>query len=244
LANIAKLRKRDREIWGLIVKYVNADASSDAVADNFLALFHACMHWIDSTIGEFADAIPAAFCKEIREANEGRKSTSTLAADCQNDVKQVLQWITQPQKTDSRRATVALTFLRSKVDGIKRVFDVNDKFDPNRRDAAFYVETPIEFPAIVSPICLFIWRQLERYREGDGELKGIIPLGTCKRCGNFFVIKRVDRREFCGDNCRAGFHQDQMTQEQKAERMRKYRAALKEIERKRIRIAKQRKGGQ
>ncbi len=186
---------------------------------------------------------PLHSARRSRKLDEGGKTESVLASDYQNDVRRVLQWITGPEHAGSDMATHALSFLRKGIDGIKRVFDVNEIFDPDRRSAAFYVETPIEFPFIVSPVCVFIWRQLERYREGDGELKELVPLGRCKRCGNFFLAERVRRKAFCSDKCRSGFRQDQMTPDQKAERMRKYRAGLREIQSRRTQSATKNKKG-
>ena len=85
--------------------------------------------------------------------------------------------------------------------------------------------------------------KIERHDIGGEALMEVIPIGLCERsgCGRFFLIERAGRGRFCSDKCRAGAYQDKLTKEQRAARMRKYRATLKEQERGWIRKKKSRK---
>lgn len=196
-----------REIWEKIVGYANADLSNADYAENFDALYRECLRWIDpGAAGKLKASIPSAFSIEANAVFEGEQSVEVLVAKHQQDIRNVLRWLSRPgQVGDPDAAKDALVFLRRNVESIKWEFHVNDSFDPNRRGAAFYVAMPMEFPSIMSPFCLFIWRQIGRYREGDGELKEVIPVELCERpgCGRFFIVERLRRGRFCGSNCRA-----------------------------------------
>ena len=242
MQELARLRDRDKRIWELLVKYANAREGPDV--NDFLILLPG-----SASVG----LIPLSACLQIQSPlHSARRSRKPMKAEPRNQlwpviITRMLGGYSSGSRIRSTQVQTwpftALSFLRKGIDGIKRVFDVNEMFDPDRRSAAFYVETPIEFPFIVSPVCVFIWRQLERYREGDGELKELVPLGRCKRCGNFFLAERVRRKAFCSDKCRSGFSRAHTDADQKAEQMRKYRAGLKEIQSKRTQTATKDKKG-
>jgi hypothetical protein len=96
---------------------------------------------------------------------------------------------------------------------------------------------------VIAPVCKFILEQIERHDIGGEALSDVIPIGLCERsgCGRFFLIERAGRGRFCSDKCRAGAYQEKLTKEQRAARMRKYRATVKEQERGWIQKRKNRK---
>jgi hypothetical protein len=117
--------------------------------------------------------------------------------------------------------------------------DANASFKADA-DEPLITEWPEPCESVVAPVCKFILDQIERHDIGGEELSDVIPIGLCERpeCDRFFVIKRTGRRRFCSPTCRSGANQDKMTLEEKAARMRKYRAMIKELRRKPIRFPK------
>jgi hypothetical protein len=107
-------------------------------------------------------------------------------------------------------------------------------------DEPLLIEWPEPCESVIAPVCKFILEQIERHDIGGEPLRDVIPIGLCKRsgCDRFFVSERTGRGRFCSDKCRAGAYQEKLTKEQRAARMRKYRATLKELRNKPIRFAK------
>jgi hypothetical protein len=99
-------------------------------------------------------------------------------------------------------------------------------------DDPLILEWPDSCESVIAPVCKFILEQIERHDIGDEALRDVIPIGLCKRsgCDRFFMIERAGRGRFCSAKCRAGAYQDKLTKEQRAGRMRKYRATRKEQE--------------
>jgi hypothetical protein len=105
------------------------------------------------------------------------------------------------------------------------------------------MEWPDPCESVIAPVCKFILEQIERHDIGGEALSNVIPIGLCARsgCDRVFVIKRVGRGRFCSSKCRASSYQGKLTKEQRAARMRKYRATRKEQERRWIQRRKSRR---
>ena len=109
----------------------------------------------------------------------------------------------------------------------------NATFEGEDADEPLLMEWPEPCESVIAPVCKFIIEQIERHDIGVEALRDVIPIGLCGRsgCDRFFMIERTGRGRFCSSKCRAGAYQEKLTKEQKAVRMRKYRATLKEQER-------------
>src|SRR5208337_304182 len=100
----------------------------------------------------------------LEDVSEGQQSFEVLAADSQANIRKVLRWLSQAEPDSEELAKDSLAFLRSSIEGTEWKFLVSPSL--------FYVEAAQNFRSVMSPVCLFIWRQLERFHEG-GELKEI-----------------------------------------------------------------------
>jgi len=100
-------------------------------------------------------------------------------------------------------------------------------------DEPLLMEWPDGCESVVSPVCKFMLEQVERHDIGEERLKDVIPIVLCERsgCDRLFIIERAGRGRFCSSKCRAADYQSKRTKEEKAARMRKYRATRKEQER-------------
>jgi hypothetical protein len=229
----------EERIWAGIVEYANADFGS-AAADRvggFHALYKLCVNWLDPTVGKFSENMPSAFSEEMREMNEGKISPVETLAGYQQPLRQILKWLALSEQPEEEQQDTFAFFVKV-VQSIKWEFDRNPKFDPKRPFAAFWIKTPVQFPHILAPICEFLWRQAERYKVGDGDLKEILPIGLCDRpgCGRFRVIKTHRTGHFfCSNLCKASFHQSNKSNKARAEYMRKWRKTSDHLKGKRRR---------
>jgi hypothetical protein len=66
----------------------------------------------------------------------------------------------------------------------------NADFDGTESSTLLSEYWPERIGSVISPLCKFILEQIERHDIGKETLSEVIPVGTCKRCGNFFVIGR------------------------------------------------------
>jgi hypothetical protein len=211
-----------RRIWGNLVCYANAQddrgkAAPQKVRD-FKTILSKCMDWlggVDDDIGE---------CRDIK----GGTSLSDLEARYRADIRRVLTWLSAPDQ-HSESAARAARFLKLHGTGIKMAIDANMNFKADA-DEPLLTEWPDACEFVVSPVCKFILDQIERHDVWGEALKDVAPIGSCERsgCDRFFMIERAGRGRFCSSKCRARDYQGKLTKEQRAARMRKYRATLKE----------------
>jgi hypothetical protein len=178
--------------------------------------------------------------EQCRDVKSGA-SLNVLAARYRPDIRQVLTWLSAPA-LHRKFAAYAAEFLGLHGSGIRMCINGNTSFDGTDPQEPLVSEWPDACESTLSPICKFILDQIERHDTGGKNLRDVIPIGMCERarCGRFFVIARVGRRRFCSSKCRVGANLDKMTLQEKASRMRKYRARIAELSRKPIRFAKRR----
>jgi hypothetical protein len=234
MAKLAKLRLREQRswrIWESLARYANAPDGRSRAGSNaqeFQGLLSMCMDWIGGVDDDIAE------CGDLKDG----ASLSDLEAGYRADVRRVLVWLSAPDQCIGS-AVRAARFLRLHGTGIKMAIDANMNFKADA-DEPLLTEWPDACQSVVAPVCKFILDQIERHDTGGEALRDVVPVGLCERsgCGRFFLIERVGRRRFCGSKCRARVDQDKLTKEQKAARMRKYRATIKELQRKPIRFAK------
>jgi hypothetical protein len=236
LVLLAKLRTKGQ--WDALARYANADLNQEDTSAlskevrNFEDLITRCMSWIEPG----ASKADLELCRDVRDGH----SLEFLGAQYQGSVRDVLKWLSDPRK-HRKLAGPAVEFLRSHGTDIEMEIRANSGFDPKTSPVLVFEEL-MDCGSVMSPVCRFILDQIERHDEGEEKLREVIPLATCERtdCGNFMIVERAGKR-FCSNLCRALNKQSEMTPEQRAERMRKYRQGLKEMSRKPIRISK--KGG-
>jgi hypothetical protein len=223
-----------RRIWGSLVCYANAlddrgKAPSQKVRD-FQTLLRDCMDWIGGDKDDIA---------ECRDMSDGTP-LNDLASRHRADIRRVLAWLSGPDQR-SELAARAARFLSVYAAGVR--MDISANGDHKGADDSLILEWPDPCESVIAPACKFILEQIERHDIGGEALRDVIPIGLCERagCDRFFVIERAGRGRFCGSKCRAGAYQDKLTKEQRAARMRKYRATLKEQESKWIQKRKSRR---
>ena len=171
--------------------------------------------------------------EDIAECGDFKDGASLidLEARYRADVRRVLAWLSDPDQ-HSELAARAARFLSVYGTGIRMDISANPTFVGENADEPLLMEWPEPCDSVIAPVCKFILEQIERHDIGGEALTDVIPIGLCERsgCGRFFVIERAGRGRFCSSKCRAGAYQDKLTLEQKAARMRRYRATLKEQE--------------
>jgi len=175
--------------------------------------------------------------EECRDIKAGT-SLNDLEGRYRADIRRVLTWLSAPDRY-SELAARASQFLSIYAARVRMNISANGGYKADADDPLI-LAWPNSCESVMAPVCKFILEQIERHDIGEEALSDVIPIGLCGRsgCGRFFLIERAGRGRFCSDKCRAGAYQDKLTKEQKAARMRKYRATIKELRRKPIRFPK------
>lgn len=238
MAKVAKLHQRKercQQIWEGLVRYANArdDQSNRGRRPtrserDFQAVLSMCMDWIGGVDDDLEE------CKDIKNG----ATLADLEVRYRADIKRVLAWITAPDRHEDL-ADKAVDFLGRYGNGIRMDISANSSFKAET-DEPIIMQWPDSCESVVSPVCRFILDQIELHDSDGAELNDVVPVERCSRfgCDRFFVVKRAGRGRFCSDSCRAKAYQELLTKEQKAAKMRKYRATIKELQSKPIRFLK------
>ena len=238
MPKLAKLPSRklwSLRIWESLVCYANTPGDRGKAAPQkirgFQTILSKCMDWIGGVDDDIAE------CRDIK----GSTSLNDLEVRYRADVQRVLAWLSAPNR-DMVSAGKAARFLGLHGTGIKMAINANMNFKADAEEPLL-MEWPDICQSVIAPVCKFILDQIERHDIGGEALRDVIPIGLCQRsdCDRFFMIERAGRGRFCSSKCRASAYQDKLTKEQRAARMRKYRATVKEQERGWIRKGKSRK---
>jgi hypothetical protein len=229
LAKVAKLQIRKewlRGIWESFVRYANVNddqsnrgrTSTQKVRAFQEVLIH-CMNWIG---GESEDI---AACMDMKDGAR----LADLEVRHRAEIKRVLAWLTAPERY-RELAVKAVDFLGRYGNGVRLHICENSSFKAGS-DEPIITQWPDSCESVVSPVCRFILDQIELHDSEGVELNDVVPVGRCSRagCDQFFVVERAGRGRFCSDKCRARNYQDGLTKEEKAARMSKYRATIKEM---------------
>lgn len=222
-----------------MVEYTNADSLASeqpSFVEDFLALRQACIQYIEPSMRMGAARVSDAFAEKADDKRIWETSIQDAARKHQADMKLVLHWLAEPRNCDWKTAEAAFRFLEKEVASITwdRLFSF--QFHPECRDVAFWIDAPTRYGRPMSPICEFIWRQMARYRNANGELKALVPIGVCGRpsCGRFFIIERIGRGSYCSGICRAGHwqetHPDERRERERERQLRKKQRDLKRAE--------------
>jgi hypothetical protein len=261
MAKIAKSQKsesQEREIWEAIIRYANArpDDSASTRTRDFDSLIKAGFDVVDTIRVDGLD--DTEICDDV-DQTDVRASLEALADVYRTDFRFMLAWLVAPymwflvneeeEFSYQEFAQNAGDFLGHHALGIRMQVMTNTEYLPTTDkdlDNHWLVDTtPIQCVSVIAPVCKFILDQIVRHNKGE-ELRKVIPIGHCKRpgCERFFFIERVGRGLFCSDLCRVKFNSSKMTKEQNAEKMRKYRATLKDMSSKPLVIEKRTKKAQ
>jgi hypothetical protein len=238
LAKLAKLQTRkqwSREIWESLVCYANdqddrGKAALQKVRD-FKTMLSECMNWI----GGGNEDVEA--CLDMKEG----ASLNDLETRYRADIRRVLTWLSGPDQ-HGELAARASRCLSVYAAGVRMDISENTSYKADA-DEPLLMEWPDACESVIAPVCKFILDQIESHDIEGEVLRDVIPIGLCGRsgCDRFFMIERVGRRRFCSSKCRAGDYQEKLPKDEKAARMRKHRATLKEQESKWIQKGKSRK---
>jgi hypothetical protein len=123
----------------------------------------------------------------------------------QHGLRQVLRWIARPSIVSHDDAKSAFDFLFTQVEGIRWEVEFLAAEPPLERRYTFWFKFPMDFPSVISPLCHFIWVQMERYSDGKDARQRMLPVGLCAReaCGKFFLIERAGRSLYHDGKCRS-----------------------------------------
>ena len=235
LAKLAKLQTRkqwSRRIWESLVCYANAQDDRGKAALQkvraFKTMLSECMNWI----GGGDEDVEA--CLDMKEG----ASLNDLETRYRADIKRVLTWLSAPDRHRelAARASQCLSVYAA---GVRMDISANTSYKADA-DEPLLMVWPDACESVIAPVCKFILEEIERHDLGGEALRDVIPIGLCERlgCDRFFMIKRAGRGRFCSPKCRAANHQSKLTKEERAAKMRKYRATIKELGRKPIRFPK------
>jgi hypothetical protein len=249
LAELQGAQREERKLWELVIAYANGEGETETSrAKDFKALVGAGFNWLggDGRLGGRHDSDIS------RDARDGT-SLDTLAERYRSDFRLMLGWIVAPDvwlsvSEDEEISFQAFAanaggFLSRHATAIRMSVNANTEFDPNAFDEQgrmLVAMWPEECGSVISPVCKFILDQIILHDKGGETLRKVIPIGHCERpgCGRFYLIERIGRGRFCSDSCRVKFNTSKMTKEQSRTKMAKYRASLKEMASKPLRIAK------
>jgi hypothetical protein len=207
----AKGDTSEKLCWRGIVWYANADLESSK-ADRMRLPFLLSMI-VEKTL-QFFGVWPTGDLSIFADLREYASSAGcpiedalpALAKVYQADVQRLLSWLSSPDK-NAETAQEAVDFLLRHTRGIQTKIDVNPEFDDtgNKGYPFLWEVTDIRCPSVVTPLCEFIFKQIDHYHQGGISLAQAIPVLKCKRpgCGRFMVPGRAGRKEYCSDNCRA-----------------------------------------
>jgi len=89
---------------------------------------------------------------------------------------------------------------------------------------------------IADPICDFILNEYQRYR--DGEYREPVPILVCTNpdCGKLVMPKRIGRKAFCSDECKAAKQRREIPQHEQTDYQWLYRLSKKPDGTKRIEL--------
>ena len=245
MALLAKLQENGKEpasqIWQWLVDYANADNSHK----DFQYLARAGFQNMGIVGG-----VPKIL-RESKDIKDGA-SMSELEERYRQPIRDVLQWIVRPkfpggvgEFTDELLAIYmtqdrkAAQFLLDCAQSAKIEILIEVEISPEGEVSIGQKRAVTKSDSIIAGICQFLLRQIDRHELDGVPLSEIFPFAMCERqgCGRFHIVQRSGRSRFCSNACRARTNASQMTKEENAERMRKYRARLKEREARELEIA-------
>jgi hypothetical protein len=191
-----------------IIRYVNADLSTDAKA--YASLLKA--HYELTPTPELTEFKLAEFGKDddflyLSELSGARKrDLISLAVHYQKILKDLLMWLCRPKSHPELRVG-ALRFLEVNAHGENWHIDYNEDpvtdlgdFDQDKGPFLYFVKE-VKFASIMSPVCKFIFEFVDDPPKP-------LPVRICRRfgCDKLMLPERMGRKEYCSPKCCALDH--------------------------------------
>lgn len=194
---------RERRVWLDIVRYANADLSTDAKGyGSFLRALYELTPAPDLTefrLAEFGQAEDFFYLSELGGARKGEMIA--LAVHHQASLRKLLLWLCRSKSHPELRLE-ALRFLEVNAHGEDWHIDYREDPIADSRELGegrcpfLYFIRKVRFASIMSPICKFVF-------EFANDPPKFLPIRVCKRpgCDRFIVPERIGRKEYCSPQC-------------------------------------------
>jgi len=193
----------DRRVWMGIVRYVNADLSTDATAyASLLKVLYELTPAPELTefkLTEFGGHDDFFYLSELSYAR--RDDLIPLVVHHQKALKELLLWLCKPNSHPELRVG-ALRFLELNVHGENWRIDYDEdpiaslgKFDEEKGPFLYFIKE-VKFASIMGPICKFIFGYAD-------DPPTPLPIRICKwpGCDKLIVPERMGRKEYCSPKC-------------------------------------------
>jgi hypothetical protein len=200
--------RRERRVWLGLVRYLNADLSSDAKAyAAFLRVLYELTPAPELTEFGLTEFGKGDDFFRLSELSGARKTDLiSLAVHYRQLLAELLLWLCRPKWHPELRLK-ALRFLEVNAHGEDWHIDYDEdpiaglgSFDEENGPFLYFVKE-VKFASVMSPICKFL---LEYVDDPPKPL----PIRTCKRsgCTNLLLPERIGRKEYCSPRCCALDH--------------------------------------
>lgn len=198
----------ERRIWMGIIRYVNADLSTDAKAyASLLRVLYELTPTPELTefkLAEFGKDDDFLYLSELSGAR--KRDLISLAVHYQKMLKYLLLWLCRPKSHPELRVG-ALRFLELNAHGENWRIDYNEDpvtglgdFDQDKGPFLYFVKE-VKFASIMSPVCKFIFGFVDDPPKP-------LPVRICRRlgCDKLILPERMGRKEYCSPKCCALDH--------------------------------------
>jgi hypothetical protein len=227
---------RSRLIWAGLVMFVNESLTGQPLQFEVAAALRATIalciygnHELEDLQGEVygLGVFEDIYQLQKRTKVSVDEAFSTLATELQPQLRNLLEWIADPNRMSPQGRMTALSFLleHGEQELARYTFDPNDEFDDtgNVGYPLFFWKRPQSFETVDAPIARFIFERLELYHDGELKLDDAAPIVLCKRdgCGRISLSQRKTK-DFCSPSCRT-LHRQKEKPEEHAAYMRRYR---------------------
>ena len=195
-------------VWMGIIRYVNADLSTDAKAyTSLLRVLYELTPAPELTefkLTEFGEDDDFFYLSELSGARKG--DLISLAVHYQKIVKDLLLWVCRPKSHPELRIG-ALRFLEFNTHGEDWHIDYNEDpvasfgdFDIEKGPFLYFVKE-VKYASIMTPVCKFIFDFVDDPPKP-------LPIRICKRsgCNKLILPERKGRKEYCSPTCCALDH--------------------------------------
>ena len=194
---------QERRVWMGIIRYVNADLSTDAKAyASLLRVLYELTSTPELTefkLTEFGGDDDFFYLSELSGARKG--DLISLAVHYQKIVKDLLLWLCRPKSHPELRIG-ALRFLEFNAHGEDWRIDYNEDpvasfgdFDVEKGPFLYFVKE-VKFASIMTPVCKFIFDFVDDPPKP-------LPIRICRRsgCDQVMLPERKGRKEYCSPKC-------------------------------------------
>ncbi len=198
----------ERRVWMGIIRYVNANLSTDAKAyASLLRVLYELTPAPELTefkLTEFGKDDDFFYLSELSGAR--KRDLISLAGHYQKIVKDLLLWLCRP-KSHLELRVGALRFLEVNAHGEDWHIDYNEDpvaglgdFDEDKGPFLYFVKE-VKFTSIMSPVCKFIFGFVDDPPKP-------LPIRICRRpgCDKLMLPERIGRKEYCSSKCCALDH--------------------------------------